>query len=134
MAIQTERFESKSREWLASIHSISQAKTIKASFVGTPAADAVIPSGTPIISKADGTAVAVEPGATAPALAAGDQIGFLTGDRTVETVDGARVLNGATLFHGTLKYKKLGTEAKAVVDAALAGTVAVGFEFTVYFQ
>lgn len=141
MAIISERFESGgNRNWLSSVHGISNAPTFKCSFVGTVTKDTLIPSGSPVVVKADGTAVVVEPGATVPTLADGDQLGFTVSDRYPDVTgqDEAGTdklgLNAATLMHGRLRYRFLGDGAKAAVDAISAAGAVGKCEFTIHRQ
>lgn len=138
MAIISERFEgTKHRNWLSSVHGISNAPTFKCDIVGTVDKETLIPSGSPVIAHADGTAEVVAPGGTVPDFVAGDQLGFTVSDRTADVVDEDLILNAATLMHGRIRYSFLGDEAKAAVDAtitAAAEGAAPSFEFTIHRQ
>lgn len=143
MAIISERFEgTKNRNWLSSVHGISTAPTFTCEIIGDVVAgtrrdDTLIPSGSPVIVHADGSAQVVAPGGDVPAYEAGDQLGFTISDRVADVVDDENILNAATLMHGRLRYKFLSDEAKAAVDAAVApGDEATGaaLEFTIHRQ
>ena len=140
MAIISERFEgTKNRNWLSSIHGISTVPTFKCSIVGTVTKDTLIPSGSPVILHADGSADVVAPGGTVPAFAAGDQLGLTISDRLPDVVgeDDELGLNAATLMHGRIRYSFLGDEAKAAVDAATVpgeGAVGASHEFVIHRQ
>lgn len=144
MAIISERFVTAgNRNWLSSVHGISNAPTFKCDVVGKVTAgtvrnDTVIPSGSPVIVHADGTATVVAPKGAVPAFAAGDQLGFTVSDRVADLdEDGTPFLNAATLMHGRIRYSYLSDEAKAAVDAVVApaeGASSAAFQFTIHRQ
>ena len=140
MAIISERFEgTKNRNWLSSVHGISTVPTFKCNIVGTVTKETLIPSGSPVVLHADGTADVVAPGGSVPAFAAGDQLGLTVSDRLPDVVDeeGTLGLNAATLMHGRIRYSFLGTEAKAAIDAATVpgeGAVGASHEFVIHRQ
>src|SRR5699024_6712053 len=78
-----------------------------------------IPSGSPVIVHADGTAEVIAPDGTVPAYVEGDQLGLTMSDRLPDVLDDEFILNAATLMHGRIRYRFLGTEAKAAIDAAV---------------
>ena len=134
MAIISERFEgTKNRNWLSSVHGISTVPTFKCSITGTVTKDTLIPSGSPVVVHADGTAEVVAPDGTVPAYVAGDQLGLTISDRLPDVVDDELQLNAATLMHGRIRYSFLGDEAKAAVDAAVA-SADVSFQFIIQRQ
>lgn len=138
MAIDSERFVgTKHRNWLSSVHGISTAPTYKCNIIGEVDKDTLIPSGSPVISHADGTVDVVAPGGNVPAFAAGDELGFTTSDRVPDVVGDELLLNSAVLMHGRIRYQYLGDEAKAAVDAAVSpeeGGTGAKFEFVTHRQ
>ena len=138
MAITSERFEgTKNRNWLSSVHGINTVPTFTCSVTGTVTQDTLIPSGSPVIVHADGTAEVIAPDGTVPAYVEGDQLGLTMSDRLPDVLDDEFILNAATLMHGRIRYRFLGTEAKAAIDAAVTpeeGAVAASHEFVIHRQ
>src|SRR5699024_2315138 len=111
--------------------------TFTCSVTGTVTQDTLIPSGSPVIGHADGTAEVIAPDGTVPAYVEGDQLGLTMSDRLPDVLDDEFILNAATLIHGRTQYPFLRTEANAAIDPAVTPdevAVAHSHEFAIHRQ